>query len=267
MWVFIGTMGVLLGPKLLAWIALVLRPEDRRGCGGVVLSFLSMLVETLLAGLLAPVAMLFQSGAVVTILAGRDGGWAPQRRHDDAQGGGLSFRTTLRHYMPHTLTGLGLGMVSWLVSVPLLLWMSPVVIGLSLAAPLAALTGKRSAGWALRRVGLLQTPEEMHPPAVLLDVLRLQPTLLQPEMRAFERLMADPALLAAHRAMLPPPRRRHEAFDPALLVGLAKLTEMEAIGDTAQLTRAEQAAVLADADGLRQVETLARLPARGASAA
>jgi membrane glycosyltransferase len=267
MWVFIGTMGVLLGPKLLAWIALVLRPEDRRGCGGVVLSFLSMLVETLLTGLLAPVAMLFQSGAVVTILAGRDGGWAPQRRDDDAQGGGLSFRTTLRHYLPHTLTGLGLGLVSWLVSVPLLLWMSPVVIGLSLAAPLAALTGKRSAGRALRRVGLLQTPEEVHPPAVLLDVLRLQPTLLQPEMRAFERLMADPALLAAHRAMLPPPRRRHEAFDPALLVGLAKLMEMEAIGDTAQLTRAEQAAVLADADGLRQVETLARLPARGASAA
>ncbi len=253
MWVFIGTMSVLLGPKLLAWIALVAHREERRGCGGVVRSFCSVLLESVLAGLLAPVAMLFQSSAVVTILAGRDGGWQPQRRDD----GRVPFGQLARQYLPHTLTGLALGLVSWLVSTPLLLWMSPVVLGLALAAPLAAFTGKRSAGLALRRLGLLQTPEEARPPHVLLEVQRLQPAMALPDADAFSRLLDDPALFAAHRTMLPPPRRRHDPFDPALLLGRAKLAELDAWPGPHDLTRAERAAVLADAEALQQLEALA----------
>ncbi len=252
MWVFAATMAVLLGPKLLAWFALMLRPQDRRGCGGVVRSFLSVLVETVLAGLLAPVSMLSQSAAVVTILAGRDGGWQPQQRED----GRMPFRDTLRHYLPHTLTGLGLALVSWLVSVPLLLWMSPVVLGLALAAPLAACTARRGAGQALRRLGLLQTPEEAHPPLVLQGLQRMQPHFVQPAEDAVARLLSDPALMAAHRAMLPPPRRRGDPFDPVQLLVLAKLDEMGSVADTVTLTRAERAAVLADAEGLRRLENL-----------
>ena len=253
MYVFIGTMAVLLGPKLLAWFAFVLHRDDRRGAGGLVRSFLSVLVETLLAGLLAPVAMLFQSSAVVTILAGRDGGWAPQRRDD----GRVPFGATLRHYMPHTLTGVLLGLVSWLVSVPLLLWMSPVVLGLTLAAPLADVTSRRGAGVALRRMGLLQTPEEAFPPPVLTEVQHVQPGLVQRDMPAIERLMSDPALLMAHRAMLPPARHRGDAFDPALLMGLAKLSECDALPGQGELTQAERAALLGDGGALDRLEALA----------
>jgi membrane glycosyltransferase len=253
MWVFIGTMGVLLGPKLLAWVAMLRRRSDRRGCGGAIRALLSVLVESVLAGLLAPVAMLFQSAAVVTILMGRDGGWSPQRRDD----GRVAFAQTLRAYWPHTLTGLLLGLVSWLISVPLLLWMSPVVIGLALAAPLADLTARRGAGRALRRIGLLQTPEEAAPPTVLQDLARLQPGLVQPELPAFTRLLSDPALLAAHRAMLPPPRRRHDPLDVALLTGLARLAEMDHLSGTAALSRAEKAAMLGNAEALTCLEALA----------
>ena len=250
MWVFIGTMGVLLGPKLLAWSATMV--HERRAFGGAVRSMLGLLVETVLAGLLAPVSMLSQSASVMTILAGRDGGWQPQQRED----GRVPFRDTLRQYMPHTLTGLGLGVASWAVSVPLLLWMSPVVVGLALAAPLAALTARRGAGRALRRLGVLRTPEEAAPPAVLLEALRLQAVFAPAPMDAVARLLSDPALLAAHRAMLPPPRRKGEAFDAALLVGLAKLGEMSVVAEAAALGRAERAAVLADAEGLRRIEAL-----------
>ena len=197
--------------------------------------------------------MLTQSSAVVTILAGRDGGWQPQRRDD----GRVPFGQLARQYLPHTLTGLALGLVSWLVSIPLLLWMSPVVLGLALAAPLAAFTGKRSAGLALRRLGLLQTPEEARPPHVLLEVQRLQPAMALPDADAFSRLLDDPALFAAHRTMLPPPRRRHDPFDPALLLGRAKLAELDAWPGPHDLTRAERAAVLADAEALQQLEALA----------
>ena len=239
MWVFIGTMGVLLGPKLLAWVAMLV--HERRAFGGAVRSFLGVLTETILAGLLAPVTMLTQSVSVVTILAGHDGGWSPQRRED----GRVPFGATLRQYLPHTMTGLALGVTSWAVSMPLLLWMSPVVLGLALAAPLAAFTGRRGSGRAFRRLGLLRTPEEMSPPAVLTAVRELQPSFTPPPMDAFTRLTTDAALRAAHAAMLPPPRRPGDPFDANLLIGLAKLGE----GNTS-LTRAERAAVLASPEGL-----------------
>ena len=251
MWVFIVTMGVLLGPKLLAWFALVV--HERRGFGGGIRALLGVLVESVLAGLLAPVTMLTQTASVVTILAGRDGGWAPQRRDD----GRIPFAETLRHYLPHTVIGLSLGLASYAISVPLLLWMSPVVLGLALAAPLAALTARRGAGQALRRLGLLRTPEEATPPDVMAETYRLQPLLAPAAHSAFDRLFADPALLAAHRAMLPPPRQPGEAFDPALLLGQAKLSEMHDIGALAGLSKPERAAMLGDAACLDRIWALA----------
>ena len=79
-WVFILTMSVLLGPKLLAALAGILR--ERRAFGGALRIVAGVLIETILAGLIAPVAMLTQSAAVVSILSGRDGGWSPQRHED-----------------------------------------------------------------------------------------------------------------------------------------------------------------------------------------
>ena len=252
-WVFIGTMAVLLGPKLLAYVALLLDPADRRGCGGGIRAGVSVLIETVLTGLIAPVAMLTQSAAVVSILAGRDGGWQPQRRDD----GGVPFGQTVRQYRNHTLFGLLLGVASYLVSPSLLLWMSPVVLGLTLAIPLAALTARRGAGRAMRRLGLLRTPEESAPPPVLLEAERLQGQDA-PAPGAIRRMVTDPRLLAAHAAMLPPPRRPGEPFDAALLLGLAKLDEADALDPAlAALTRQETAAVLADARGLARMRALA----------
>ncbi len=240
-WVFIGTMGVLLGPKLLSFGVMLFDRETRVGCGGAARAGLSVLTETVLTGLIAPVAMLTQSGAVVSILSGRDGGWQPQRRDD----GSVPFRDTLRRYRGHTAAGLALGVSSYLVSPSLFLWMIPVVAGLALSIPLAAYTARRSAGALFRRLGLLRTPEETAPPPVLLEAEGLREAAAPGGVGALERLR-DPALLAAHRAMLPPPRRAGDPFDPALLMGLAKLRE----GGTAGLSRAELAAVLGNAEAL-----------------
>ena len=60
MWVFIGTMGLLLVPKLLGMLTVLVRRDLRRGCGGVPWPDVSLLLETLIAGLLAPVVMLTQ---------------------------------------------------------------------------------------------------------------------------------------------------------------------------------------------------------------
>jgi len=43
---FAATMAVLLLPKVLGYLAMLLDPVDRRGCGGAIRAFVSMLVET-----------------------------------------------------------------------------------------------------------------------------------------------------------------------------------------------------------------------------
>ncbi|MFT8243992.1 glucans biosynthesis glucosyltransferase MdoH [Roseomonas sp. BN140053] len=259
MWVFIGTMGLLLTPKLLAFLALLLRPAERRGCGGAIRAFLSLLLETVVAGLLAPVTMLTQSVDVLSILLGRDSGWQAQRRDD----GSLGWREVVRLYWPHTLFGLAFGIAAYLVSPFLALWMLPVVLGLALAIPLAALTARAGIGLGLRRLGLLLIPEERTPPValqranLLFRQLRDAPPVPS---EAVWRLAGDPALLQAHRRMLPPPRRpRRDPVDAVLLVGLTKVAEAESLEEAlAGLSRAEKAAVLGDAGGVDGLLALAQ---------
>ena len=162
-YVFGGTMAMLVLPKLLGWLAMLVRRRERRGIGGTLRGFVSVVVEVVISALIAPVMMLMQSRAVMEIVAGRDAGWSAQRRDD----GGLARGEFARAYAFPTMLGAALGASAYAVSAPLLLWMSPVVAGLMLAIPIAALTARASVGRALRAAGLLLTPEEREPPAIL----------------------------------------------------------------------------------------------------
>ncbi|KRD39137.1 glucosyltransferase [Lysobacter sp. Root916] len=162
-WVFVATMAVLLAPKLMGYLASMTDGATRRGCGGAVRALLSMLLETLLAALMAPVTMYVQSRGIAEVLAGKDSGWESQRRDD----GTLPLSGLVRSYGGSTLLGvLALGM-SYAVSPSLAAWMSPVIAGLLLAIPIVALTSARAPGRWLRRVGIFRTPEEIAPPQVL----------------------------------------------------------------------------------------------------
>ena len=253
MWMFVGTMALLLAPKLLGAIAAMLRGTERRGHGGVARLLLGVVIETVLTGLMAPVTMLSQSSAVCSILMGHDAGWQTQRRDD----GSIPRREIVRRFRSHTLLGLLLGGVAWAISLYLALWMLPVVLGLALAIPLALITGQRRAGVALRRLGLLRIPEEVAPPEVL---VRANDLAREAEAdSSVTRLFHDPTLLAAHRAMLLPSRRpRIDPIDAALLVGREKLAEALSF-DTAwsALTHTERLAVLADDPSLTRLAALA----------
>src|SRR6185437_13421790 len=100
-WVFAGTMGLLIMPKLLACILLVIRSGRLGQFGGGLPVVAGLLVETFLSGLIAPVMMIFQSGAVAEILLGRDAGWQVQRRED----GNLPREELMRKYALPTLVG------------------------------------------------------------------------------------------------------------------------------------------------------------------
>ena len=255
-WMFIATMSVLLAPKLLAYILLLGNREQRRGCGGALRTLASLLLETLLGGLIAPTAMLIHASAVAGILLGRDSGWNAQRRDINR----VAWRDVWAGYWRHTTFGAVLAVCAYLISPALFAWMLPVLAGLGLAIPLVALTASRTCGRALRRVGLLQISEERSPPPLLVHAAALRATLdpKAPE-DAIQRLMRDPALLQKHRAMLPPPRvRGHGPLNPALVLGLAKLEDVDSIDAvSAMLTQAEIVAILGANQALDRLEQLA----------
>lgn len=255
MWMFVGTMALLLIPKLLGAIAM--QRADRRGYGGAVRLLMSIVLETILAGLMAPVIMLTQSLHVAGILIGRDSGWNAQRRDD----GSVPFRVTAAQYRWHTVLGLALAGTAWAVSTSLALWMAPVVLGLALAIPLAAFTARRSTGLAWRRFGLLRIPEEMHPPEVLACANRViqEMTAEAPSVLGMLRLLVEPELLNAHRRMMPAvtPRPAH-AVDVALAVAHARLDLAQSPAEAlAAMTPAEQSACLSDPVSLDKLVALA----------
>jgi membrane glycosyltransferase len=255
MWMFVGTMALLLIPKFLG--ALTLQHADRRGCGGLLRLVTSLVLETLLAGLMAPVVMLTQSLHVTTIMFGRDSGWNAQRRDD----GSVPFRVTAAQYRWHTMLGLALGGTAWAVSSSLALWMAPVVLGLALAIPLAAFTARRGAGLAFRRLGLLRIPEETQPPDVLARAYRLTAEIstAQSVTRGMLRLLQDPVLYAAHRHMLPASApMRPDAIDVASAVARARLDVAETPEEALNaMTPAEKMACLSDPVSLEGLIKLA----------
>jgi len=256
-YVFAGTMSLLLAPKLIGYLAMLTDGAARKGFGGGIRAFFSMLLETLISGLIAPVMMLIQSSSVMAILSGRDSGWQAQRRDD----GSLPLRAVMRRYAWHTAFGLLLALAAYGVSVSLFAWMTPVILGLILAVPLAQWTANSATGRTLRRMKLLLTPEESRPPEILQRANALAAEFSGDGRRsALERLFADPALLAAHRAMLPQaPARKPGEIDVARVVALARLDDCATLQQVkAALTRAELMALLSDARGLDRLAALER---------
>jgi membrane glycosyltransferase len=167
----------------------------------------------------------------------------------------------MRRYAWHTAFGLLLALAAYGVSVSLFAWMTPVIVGLILAVPLAQWTANSATGRRLRRIKLLLTPEESRPPEILQRANALVAEFSSGDRRsALERLFADPALLAAHRAMLPQaPARKPGEIDVARVVALAKLDDCATLQQAeAALTRAELMALLLDARGLDRLAALDR---------
>jgi membrane glycosyltransferase len=150
------TIGLLLGPKLLALMLRLVPTRSARRFGGRLALLLSFVVETCFTTLLAPVMMLFHTTFLVRILGGNAVGWPPQARGDR----GMDWRQALTRHIGHVLFGLvALCALGALVPdyVP---WILPVVMGLLLSVPLAVLSSRRAMGLAARRLHLFLTPEE-----------------------------------------------------------------------------------------------------------
>lgn len=244
-WVFVATMGLLLLPKLLSLVLVWMRGSARRQFGGALRASAGVLAEIIVSALMAPVMMIFQSIAVVEILAGRDAGWQTQRRDD----GTVERRELYRKYGIPTLCGVAMAASAYAVSLPLLLWMSPVIVGLLFAVPIGALTAMPVSG------RLFVTPEEREPPPVLRRANELSASADARGNPALLELREDPALLAFHLAQLPAPRpTRPDTVDANLAVGRAKIDASETFEEAAEhLSSREIFSILNDGSALSTV--------------
>jgi membrane glycosyltransferase len=219
-WVFVGTMGLLIVPKFLAWILLATQRQNRKRFGGWFRTLAGLVIETFLSGLIAPVMMIFQSTAVGEILLGRDAGWQVQRRDD----GGVPRRELIRKYALPTSIGLAMALSAYVVSLPLLLWMAPVILGLWLSIPIAMVCS-RVFGSHSR---LFRTPEQTEPPRLLVRANELASTVHEHAASPLVELRNDRQLLEHHLANLPDGKRRVRGqIDPHLAIARAKIEEAE----------------------------------------
>jgi membrane glycosyltransferase len=249
-WVFLGTMGLLIVPKLLAYVLLLTQAEYRRQFGGGLIVLTGILIETLLSGLIAPVMMIFQSSAVGEILLGRDAGWQVQRRDD----GEVPRREIIRKYALPTLIGVLMAVSAYAVSLSLLLWMTPVIIGLLLAIPIAMISS--TAGPQLLNGGakLFATPEQTATPKVLRRANELTNASHEAIRCSLHELRDDRSLLAAHmRSLAVIPRVRGQV-DPHLAVARAKIEDAESFNEAVgYLSSLEKFAVLSSGAALQEL--------------
>jgi membrane glycosyltransferase len=157
---FFATVFTVHLPKLLGAVWALRNRTQRLRNGGVMRIVCATLVESLLSTLIAPVLMLTQTSAITSILMGRDAGWTPQQR---VGAGAPLIRFVYRHRW-HMGWGLAAAAVCWAISAAVFAWMSPIIIGLLLAAPIAHRTA-RPAPQALAK--LLANAAERQPPRLL----------------------------------------------------------------------------------------------------
>ena len=251
-WVFVGTMGLLIVPKLLAWILLLTQSQNRRQFGGASRVFVGFVLETFLSGLIAPVMMIFQSRAVGEILLGRDSGWQVQRRDD----GGLPRGELVRKYALPTLFGVAMAVIAYAVSLSLLFWMAPVIVGLLLSIPVAMLSSRPSDPNAR----LFRTPEETAPPQVLVRANELAIVSGNVMASPVQDLIEDERLLENHLSNLAPDKRRNRGqVDPNLAIARAKIEDAESFREALSfLTERETFAVVNSPALLRVLSAMPR---------
>jgi len=191
------TVIVLLLPKVLGAFLALRDRALRRAFGGAPKILGGFLLEQMLSILLAPTMMLFHSEFVLRALLGRSLGWDAQARGDR----GVTWREAFLRHKWHLAIGLVWGSAILVLAPDFIWWMSPVIIGMLLAAPLTVLTSRADLGRALRRRGWLLTPEETAEPPELAaadaaralgppEAIEIPPVAMPP--RAPLPMVADP---------------------------------------------------------------------------
>ncbi|MFT3867505.1 MAG: glucans biosynthesis glucosyltransferase MdoH [Nibricoccus sp.] len=218
-WLFIYTMGLLFLPKFLALWDLRKRVSEIEGFGGWGAVLKSVVLETLVFTLLAPVLMLFHTWFIFNTLSGQKVSWGAQRR-----GGDSAWAESWAAHGLQTFLGLAAAFVVIQINLTLAAWMAPMLLGLIFSIPLSYITGSVRLGKMLRQYGYFQTTEETQPLPEISQLASMRASrdngtppagILQPHYGLLQAVL-DPYVNAAHVSLLrskdDPPAKSRERF-------------------------------------------------------
>jgi len=223
---------ILFLPKVLGFLLVTLKWRNARAFGGRWRLFVSIVFETILGSLFAPIRMVFHSRFVVLNTIGRRIVWRSQTRGAAEMG----WRGALRYHGLDTVIATLWGAGVYRLNPSYFWWLAPVIAALILSVPLSVVVVSVSKEARARRWGLFLTPEETEPPPELRD---LHATLAEPWPEAhsdgFARAAVEPDTNALHRSLLRGPRSlapsvraaRRAILAKALSRGPGVLTEAE----------------------------------------
>lgn len=229
-----GTATLLFLPKLLS--IFLVRRKRVAGYGGRATLVVSVLLEIVVAALLAPIRMLFHTRFVVMALLGWSVQWKSPPREDSQTGWGEAIR---RHGL-HTAFGVAWATGIYLLNPEFLWWIAPVVFALIASIPLSVYTSRTSLGLWLRQRGIFLIPEESKPPLEVEATVRYVREARDPP--GFADAVRDPDLnalmagMSVARTSLPAPEQEARA----------KLVERAAADGPQALSSSERAKILSD---------------------
>ena len=164
------TVGLLLLPKLMSMV--VALTHRRQAFGGAIRLVASTFVETLFAILIAPLMMVFHSYFVVCVFLGRKVKWDAQSR----EGRMIPWRLALYRTAFVGLVAIAWGGITYLYAPVFFWWLTPVLLGLILAAPIVRYSSSFTLGRLARKCGLFLCPSESSTAPVLCDLAAILPT-------------------------------------------------------------------------------------------
>jgi membrane glycosyltransferase len=193
------TATVLFSPKVLAFLDAVSDRQRRRAMGGAGRLALSLLIETLVSSLLAPIRMLAHSQFVTEALLNTQVLWAGQNRTRET-----AWSEALVRQAPGCVLALAwVGFAYWL-DPRFFVWSLPVAVPLVFAAPISVWLSRYRAGARLRAAGLLLAPEESTPPPELEDLTSWRCPVTGGSLSGFARAVLSPVANALHRQLARP---------------------------------------------------------------
>lgn len=196
------TMVLLFVPKLLTLTLALLRSRVRNSFGGARRLLQSAVLEQVFVMLQQPAVMLFYTAFVMAPLCGHVVRWEAQPRSER----GITWHEAYLRHRHHMLLALILvGILAVAGQVHMMLWMSPVLVGLLLGPAFTVYTSRASLGRKLHKWGLFLTPDELNPSPELkaLQGLRKQPSA------KMHKSVPLPALPPAAPMAMPPQLLRY----------------------------------------------------------
>ncbi|RDV24865.1 glucans biosynthesis glucosyltransferase MdoH [Alteromonas aestuariivivens] len=150
-----GTAALLFMPKLLGIVLALI--QRRQEFGGTFALLKGALVEVLMAVLIAPLMMFYHSFFVISVFIGHQVKWEAQAR----EGRMVPWTVALKRTRIMSCLAVAWGVTTWYYTPSLFMWLLPVLLGMTLAAPLICLSSSKMLGVWSKRAGIFVIGQEI----------------------------------------------------------------------------------------------------------